>query len=186
MMHTKVRDWIVEVLKEHEHLVALAVRQRAKFEGWLKFELAYKVSLAPNVSKVKVELNSDTEAGRKVRADISFYFNNADYSVELKTPNTNWRVDGVENKIRPITKNIASIVSDGEKLMSQPRGGIIAFVLFPVHESKKPWLENLKRISDSLNVPLSESEHTTQISVPLADGKKASLVVCAFTVPHRS
>jgi len=39
-MHTTCRKWIVEILEKNLSLVALAVRQRAKFEGWLKFEFA--------------------------------------------------------------------------------------------------------------------------------------------------
>lgn len=41
-----VRQWIVEVIKEHPMVSAIAVRQRAKFEGWLKLELAAKARSA--------------------------------------------------------------------------------------------------------------------------------------------
>lgn len=35
-----VRGWIVEVLTSRLDVMRLAVRRRAKLEGWLKFELA--------------------------------------------------------------------------------------------------------------------------------------------------
>ncbi len=40
------RQWIVAILQNHLPLVALAVCQRAKFEGWLKFELAQRAEAA--------------------------------------------------------------------------------------------------------------------------------------------
>ena len=58
-MHSTVRDWITKILEERKLLVALAVRQRAKFEGWLKFELAYRAALA-GASDVEVESGSTT------------------------------------------------------------------------------------------------------------------------------
>lgn len=38
--HELVREWIVEILQAHRAVLEIAIRQRAKFEGWLKFELA--------------------------------------------------------------------------------------------------------------------------------------------------
>ena len=35
-----IRDSIANIIVDHLELVVIAVRQRAKFEGWLKFELA--------------------------------------------------------------------------------------------------------------------------------------------------
>ena len=182
-MHGTVRDWITKILEERKLLVALAVRQRAKFEGWLKFELAYRAALA-GASDVEVESGSTTRSGQ-VRADIAFRLGDAAYSVELKTPNTNWRMPGVQEKTRPITNNIAEIVSDGQKLASQPSGGIVAFVLFPVPIGDRRWVNYLQRISSETGVSLNEREHTARVNVPLVDGtSNADLVVCAFTVPH--
>lgn len=39
-MHDTVRNWIADVLRRNPGPVLIAMRQRAKFEGWLKFELA--------------------------------------------------------------------------------------------------------------------------------------------------
>lgn len=180
-MHTTLRNWIVNILEERKPLVAMAIRQRAKFEGWLKFELAYRASQANDIKDVSVESGYE---GQQIRGDICFSRDGKQYVVELKTPNTNWRMDGVEKKTRPITKNISSVVTDGRKLMSHPNGGIIAFVLFPVPVNDKRWIDYLDRISTELGIPLKEHEHTSQISVSLADDESANLVVCAFTVPH--
>ena len=68
----------------------MAIRQRAKFEGWLKFELAYEASREEEVNNILV-VESGYE-GQQIRGDLYFRRNNKEYIVELKTPNTNWRV----------------------------------------------------------------------------------------------
>ena len=45
-MKQKLKELIVKILKDNEDLVFIAIRQRAKFEGWLKFELARKLQLS--------------------------------------------------------------------------------------------------------------------------------------------
>ena len=57
-MHDTIREWIVEVLECHQHLLAIALRQRAKFEGWLKFELAM-VAEKHGAQSVEVETASN-------------------------------------------------------------------------------------------------------------------------------
>ena len=64
-----VRSWIVDVLEQHRPLLAVALRQRAKFEGWLKFELALYAE-QHGATNVEVETPSDTGA----RADLSFTY----------------------------------------------------------------------------------------------------------------
>jgi len=90
----------------------VALRQRAKFEGWLKFELAAMV-IAQGATDLIIEATYD--AGR---ADLSFRYGGETYFIEMKTPNTNWRISGVQSKHRPITKNIHSVIADAEKLQS--------------------------------------------------------------------
>ena len=38
------------------------------------------------------------------RADIVFTYCDTTWFIEMKTTNTNWRVEGVENRTRPIKK----------------------------------------------------------------------------------
>lgn len=198
-MHVKVRKWIVEVLEERKSVIALPVEQRAKFEGWLKFELAYHASKDAKVSKVKVEFpvkSTDKQNKKKVTLnDISFCYkeNNycINYRIELKTSNTNHKKSKDENR-RPFTKNIESIVADGNKLKEQEGGGIVAFVLFPVPspEEDNGWLlRHLDNISSKLKLSdsLSEKKHITRVKIPRqGSSTEKNLVVCAFTVPSQS
>jgi len=178
-MHATCREWIVGILESHPTLVALAVRQRAKFEGWLKFELA-QCAAKDGADSVEVEPSFDNGRGH---SDIAFQFGNTCYYLELKTPNTNWRVPGVANKTRPITENINSIVRDAQKLQDCPGQGIVAFTLFPVPSADNRWKVYLKRIADELDIGLSESRHCTRVNVPLGDGRSCDVVVCCFPYP---
>ena len=121
-----LNDHIVDILSKNEDKISIALKQRAKFEGWLKLELAYK--LLQSYSDVKIEF--PYPCNNRKHADI--YANNA--LIELKTPNTNYHADNCVSCIRPITKNIESIIDDINKL--QEFGGqykkYISFVLFPV------------------------------------------------------
>ena len=89
-MDKRLRSWIVDVLEQHRSLLAVAVRQRAKFEGWLKFELAVS---AEKQGAESVEVETASDAGS--RSDLSFLYGGQRYDVELKTCNTNWRMKGV-------------------------------------------------------------------------------------------
>ncbi len=176
-MDVRIRGWIVDVLEQHRSLLAVAVRQRAKFEGWLKFELA-QYAEQQGASAVEVETVSESGA----RSDLSFIYDGQRYDVELKTPNTNWRMNGVLARTRPITKNIASIVIDGKKLLRCPGQGIVAFCLFPIASGDGKWIRYLNRIGLELGVDLSESQHTSRVTVPLADGCAADIVIATFAV----
>lgn len=113
-MAATVRGWVVKVLEAHRPLLALAVRQRAKLEGWLKFELAARTE-QEGFGPVQVAAGYG-----EGRADITLHRGTERYDLELKTPNTNWRVPGVETKHRPVTKNFAGVVADAHKLAAAP------------------------------------------------------------------
>ena len=184
-MEETIRDWIVEILQQRKQLLAIAIRQRAKFEGWLKFELAASAE-KHGAQSVEVESASDDSNSTHERSDISFYFNGVRYGVVLKTPNSNWRMPGVHNKTRPITKNVAGIVSDAKKLYHSPSQGIIAFVLFPIPPEDDRWTEYLNRISTELEISLTPQKHCARLAIALGENQTADLVVCSFSVPHRS
>ena len=48
--------------------------------------------------------------------------------VELKTPNTNYRVDNVGTKTRPITNNIDSIIKDIQNVTEEVNNHLLALV----------------------------------------------------------
>src|SRR5437660_1394612 len=175
-MHTTCRKWIVGILESHLPVVAIAARQRAKFEGWLKFELAKAIEEA-GANNLQVESRYE---GSGARSDISFCFDGAPYDLELKTPNTNWRMPGVLNLTRPITMNVASIVKDARKLQTCRGQGIVAFALFPIPVGDGRWREYLERIGSELDTSLSEQEHVSRVTVPLGEGRACEIVVCCF------
>jgi hypothetical protein len=176
-MHETVRQWIVDVLNGRPELLSIALRQRAKFEGWLKFELAAHAvkSGAENVVVERPLPGGD-------RSDVSFDWNGLSYDVELKTPNTNWRMPGVPNLTRPITKNLQSIVDDAGKAVAHGRRPLVAFVLFPVPCADSRWFGFLERIGKKLDMSLSHEVHATQITLEISDLHRADVVVCCFPV----
>lgn len=180
-MYDAIREWIVEILENHKQLLTIAVRQRAKFEGWLKFELAV-VAEKHGAQSVEVESACDERGFSGERSDLSFIYDGNRYHVELKTANSNWRMPGVRNKTRPITKNIAGIVNDARKLSRCSGEGIVAFVLSPIPPQDNRWTEYLDRIASELGIPLSEQVHCRRLSVDWGQGESADLVVCSFAV----
>ena len=181
-MHKECRKWIVGILKNHSEILKLALRQRAKFEGWLKFELASYI--VKNISKtVRVE-SAYADNKNRSRSDIYFKCGNKDYYLELKTPNTNWKINGIENRTRPITKNIDSIISDGEKIRKYGKEGIVGFVLFPIPVGGKhcnDWEKHIKRISAGLGINLSKEEHWDEIEINEKE-MKCKIIVCCFSM----
>jgi hypothetical protein len=160
--------------------MAIAIRQRAKFEGWLKFELAAHAE-AKGMNDVTVELAA-TEAMRS-RADVTFWLGGERYNVELKTCNTNWRMEGVREATRPITKNIAGIIQDATKLQTCTGRGIVAVCMFPVNNRDTRWTEYLERISTETGIELSVERNSTRVSIPIGSSCKADVVVISFAVP---
>lgn len=127
---TVIRHTISHLLSRRMDVLLLACRQRAKFEGWLKFELASALAAQADVQNVVLE--DGYSSGR--RSDISFSLNGKTWYVELKTPNVNWRAAGIENRTRPITKNIDSLIEDVRKLKRDCASqlGLAVFCLFPI------------------------------------------------------
>ena len=125
-MEQQLNDILVNILKSRQDLVFIAIKQRAKFEGWLKFELANEL----------IKLYSDTCVEKCMSGKLVDVFSN-DSCIELKTPNTSYRHDGCENRTRPITNNIASIIDDIIALKQIGVDGYIAFVMFPIDNNGK-------------------------------------------------
>lgn len=108
------------------------VLERSKFEGWLKVELID--TLCKNQIVAKPEVN---------RIDVSF----KNTAIELKTINTNYRLDNVANKTRPITKNINGVLKDIWDLKKQPiENKFVIFIVFPLDAQSKKWKIHLEKI----------------------------------------
>lgn len=173
-MDKVIRQGIVKIIRRNKKLLRIPIRQKAKFEGWLKFELAHYLE---EIGMDNVEVESK-RWNRRTRTDITFFDGGKPYSVELKTPNTNWHVEGIYSNGRPITKNIQSIIDDAIKLNS-PKG-IVGFVLFPTPSHDDRWEVYLNRINNNLHLGLSKEENCELINIQLDADSKCSMVVCVF------
>ena len=173
-MDKLIRTGIVDIIKNNAALLRIPLRQKAKFEGWLKFELAHYLEQR---EMKNVEVESKVHH-RRDRSDITFFHNGEPYSIELKTPNTNWRIQGINTNCRPITKNIQSVIDDAKKLNSQ--NGIVAFVLFPIPVGDPRWEFYLDRINEKTNLNLSKKENCDLIDITLGENLSCSLLVCTF------
>ena len=125
-MEQQLNDILVNILTSRQDLVFIAIKQRAKFEGWLKFELANELR----------KLYRDTCVEKCMSGKLVDVYSNNSY-IELKTPNTSYRHDGCENRTRPITSNIDSIIDDINALKKIGVDGYIAFVMFPIDNNGK-------------------------------------------------
>jgi len=173
-MEKLIRKGIVEILKSNSALLRIPLRQKAKFEGWLKFELAHYLE-QQKMKNVEVESKTDY---RRDRTDITFFQNGELYKVELKTPNTNWKIKGVNTNCRPITKNIQSVIDDAIKLNSE--NGIVAFVLFPIPARDNRWELYLKRINEKTQLSLSKKGNCELVNLNIDEDSLCSLLVCTF------
>jgi hypothetical protein len=155
--------------------MSVAVRQRAKFEGWLKFELA---ACAESAGMEKVAVESASREG--TRADLTFSYEGRECNVELKTCNTNWRIEGVLSNTRPITKNIAGVILDAMKLSKCTGCGIVALCLFPVPSNDSRWTTYINRIAEETGVSLSIADHTSRVPIQVSPHHTADVVVVTF------
>lgn len=183
-MDTRFRGWMCNLLARRRPLLAIAIRQRAKFEHWLKFELAEEAA-AQGASDIQIEPTPES-VGQSVRSDLAFIFDGAHYHIELKTPNTNWRMPGVLQLTRPITNNIASIIGDARKPPLSQGQRIVAFTLFPIPPGDSRWHVYLKRISDEVGIHLSEQQNASRVDIPLTPPALAQVVVVTFIAPSRT
>lgn len=131
-INSLIENELNNILRSRLDIVMLACIQRAKFEGWLKFELAIAIKKLPGVSDLVLEDGYPSNG----RSDFSFKYDNEKYFVEMKTANTNWRDKEIESIHRPITKNIEGIIEDIQILTSKcpPAHGLAVFTIFPIPE----------------------------------------------------
>ena len=126
-MELILNNLIQEIIKGNSSLVSIALQQHAKFEGWLKFELAN--ALRGRYRDIMVEHHV-----KDINILVDIYANES--LIELKTINTNYGV----TVPRTITANVKGVINDINKLKaasstSSYQGGYIAFVMFPLDKS---------------------------------------------------
>lgn len=173
-MHTLLLDTISEILIEHKELLKIPLRQKAKFEGWLKFELAFQLE---KKKVLQVEVESSKERSRD-RRDISFFHAEKFYTLELKTSNTNWKCNGITPSGKPITKNIQSIISDAKKLNSAQ--GIVAFLLFPIPCKDSRWKPYIDRIAKETGIEICKEKNCRLIEMNIDEINKCEVLICVF------
>ncbi|PLX69982.1 MAG: hypothetical protein C0603_03330 [Denitrovibrio sp.] len=115
------------------------VKNRAKFEGWMKVELCTSFSNFAH-SEITPEKNW---------IDIVI----DDFAIELKTPNTNYPTENVIPKTRPITDNMKSILKDikGLNNNSDYTNKAVMFIVFPLPKSSnKLWQKHISKIESKV------------------------------------
>jgi hypothetical protein len=160
--------------------MTLAARQRARFEGWPKLELAAKIQADRATTSVRVESRYDED--KRGWADIAFTTATGKFFLELKTPGSNRKIPGVEDKHKAITHAIAGVIADANQLKKYPGTGLVAFVLFPLPEGDDQWIEYLRRISEQTGIRLSEDEHCSPVRLELDLNQYCKAIVCCFSV----
>ena len=157
-----IADTIESILSNNQDLLEIAFRQRAKFEGWLKFEIAKEFQTSGKDTKVEYPI---------AKGHVDLFADNC--LIELKTPNTSYNHPDLESKTRPITDNVNSIISDVDKLRNITEGlsydSFIAFVMFPIDKNKK-YMGHVNRIENHIQaqgLQIIKDERTVTInSIP--------------------
>lgn len=113
------------------------VSNRSKFEGWLKVEIIdiltkYTNNITPEKDRIDVVVE--------------------DWAIELKTSNTNYRYDNVENKTRPVTKNVSSIIKDIKDLEHNVNydNKAVLFIIFSLDLNNLSWQQHIQKIENEL------------------------------------
>jgi hypothetical protein len=169
-MYDIVGKAIGEILVTRKDMLQILLRQRANFEGWLKFELAYKLE-AMGMKEVEVEKKADR---RRDRTDIHFWTGEQFISVELKTCSTNWKIPGVKDCGRPITDSINGVIADAKKLNSG--SGIVAFLMFPIQLGDKGWQSYIMRIAEKTGINISVETHCRTVPMKLNEGQECEIL----------
>ena len=157
-----IADTIESILSNNQDLLEIAFKQRAKFEGWLKFEIAKEFQTSGKDTKVEYPI---------AKGHVDLFADNC--LIELKTPNTSYNHPDLESKTRPITDNVNSIISDVDKLRNITENHcydlFIAFVMFPIDTNKK-YMGHVNKIENHIQaqgLQIIKDERTVTInSIP--------------------
>jgi hypothetical protein len=155
-LSSEIQGLLKNILQSRKDIAYLVCQQRVKFEGWLKIELASALKHKAGFEKITLEDSYATNG----RSDISFESGGDKWYIEMKTANTNWRAENLENLTRPITRNIDGIVEDITVLRekSTPAHGVAVFCIFPVpvrlwKNTREQLNYHLRRIEEAGKLP---------------------------------
>jgi len=165
----KTLETILDDLKtklESNRGIQVFVKNRDKFEGWLKVEIVDILynKITKNIIPEAPDYNKNiTSEKNKNYQHVDIIFD--DSALELKTINTNYRHNEVENKTRPITYNIKQLKDDIEKLRNLQNEDIknkaILFVVFPLPDDNID--EFNKKYLQKLGIEIQNSKQFTTI-----------------------
>jgi len=127
-MWDRINLCLTKSIKENRGLDYF-VKNRSKFEGWLKVEICNILSKHNDIKSLQVEKSIKD---KKQFIDIYFECAKYHYYIELKTLNTSYKINGIANKTKPITDNINGVIKDIEKLQNIKEKNIVRIVLFIV------------------------------------------------------
>lgn len=179
-LSSEIQGILKTILLSRKDVTLLACQQRAKFEGWLKFELASALKEKEGVDRIILEDSYATNG----RSDISFEFGGNKWFIEMKTANTNWRADNLENLTRPITRNMDGITEDIIVLRekSAPAHGLAVFCIFPV--PNRLWKSPREQLNYHLHRIEEEGKLTQNTLIDNAEYVEttADFGICTFVV----
>jgi len=158
-LEKKLFSLIYGCLKENRSKLQLPVRQRAKFENWLKIELFYSIwqKLLHRNHSSEIKIEESYPKKKKLRCDILFAFlRKRHVYLELKTINTSYDCDSdlIPRKTKPIADNVDSVIEAANRLRKFTKKGdqrIVAFVVYPLCEEKlDKWKYHESKINDEI------------------------------------
>jgi len=134
LAHTLLGD--LKLRLENNPALSIFVKERKRFEGWIKVELC-EILLK----------HFDDILPENEGIDVTF----DQWALELKPVATNYTYPGVKTKTKNITNNVDDIIRDVAKLKARPHPNkAVLFVVFPVDHANPGWRAHLNRISRHL------------------------------------
>ncbi|MGD1006867.1 MAG: hypothetical protein ABR980_06520 [Ignavibacteriaceae bacterium] len=182
-MYQQILNWASEIIQVNSEIIGLASLRRSKFEGWLKFELARKL-----YQNEATEIHIEESHGNGLKCDLSFLFNNKKWFIELKTPNTSWKIPGIANLVRPVKLNRESIIKDVYKFRKNNiANGIICFVLFPIPQNNNRWQNYIEIISQRIKqrINFKNSCKLLPVGPHPFNPHPFNVVICCFRVKKK-
>jgi len=156
-LYDRLFDLIYDRLKKNCEKLQLPVRQRAKFENWLKIELFYSIwqKLLHRNHNSEIRIEESYPKKKKLRCDIFFAPSRRRHVyLELKTINTSYDCNSnlIPKKTKPIADNVESIIEASERLRNFTKKRdekIVAFVVYPLCKEKLGnWQKHESKINE--------------------------------------